>query len=203
MFPDAGVGIYASVNGPCFKRLSSDHLYASFYYLSDHLLGLQPWLNETTACTFPEPWANETAKESRDPEQPIDVDNLSEFAGSYANNLLPTIEVFVEATTVRLNSNRQEGILHPSSEKDRFLWEITYPWEFAVSATDANNETTYTNVTFLRNDKTDSVYGLTMEFEVNVTYRKSSSVLNRSNVNDSVILSVVIGMFLAKFGLSL
>jgi hypothetical protein len=30
------------------------------YYISDLILGLDPWLDNTTACTFPTPWANAT-----------------------------------------------------------------------------------------------------------------------------------------------
>ena len=191
-FPDVGVGIYASVNGPGYKGLSIRHLTATFYYISDYLLGLDPWLNETTACTFPEPWANNTVKESKEKEQPIVVDKLTEFQGSYANPLLPTIQVSAESSDLRLRSNRVRGTLHPSSEKDRFLWEVTYPWELAeTDYTDANNETIYTNVTFLRNAKTGIVDGLKMEFEVNMTYAKDTSMLSKSSTIKNTILSSV------------
>ncbi len=54
LVPDLGIGIYTSITGPddgyVGRRLT--HM-----YIMDLLMGESPWLNLTTACTFPEPWA--------------------------------------------------------------------------------------------------------------------------------------------------
>lgn len=58
LFPDMDVGIFGSVNGPGIPRSALQHLSVSLDYIADHLLGFEPWLNESTACSFPNPWAN-------------------------------------------------------------------------------------------------------------------------------------------------
>ena len=195
LFPDMGVGIYANVNGHAFKRSSMDHLISSLYYISDHLLGLEPWLNQTTGCTFPEPWANKTATKSQDKEAPIDVDDIAVYSGLYINELLPTILIHDESSILHLTSNRMGGILQASSEKDRFLWDVTYPWEFAeYFFTDTNNESVYMNITFLRNDRTNAVNALVMGFEVNMTYIKSTA-----NTNIRALMVLVVSVISSAY----
>ncbi|XP_070561636.1 uncharacterized protein [Ptychodera flava] len=60
IYPDANVGVFVSVNGPwdgddgaAMQRIEA--------FASDLLLGEEPWLNTTTACTFPEPWQQSSA----------------------------------------------------------------------------------------------------------------------------------------------
>lgn len=184
-YPDMDIGIFASVNGPDFWNESSTHLTTVLYYLSDHLLELEPWLNETTACSFPEPWGNDTESEPKEPEVPITVDNPSEFEGSYSYPLFPNAEVMTNSSQMLMDINRLQGILHPSSDKDRFLWEITAPWELANLM---YRDTLY-NVTFLRDDITGAVVGFRMvdswELKVTTLFNKTSSA---SMADCSVIL---------------
>ena len=190
------IGIFASVNGPGFKSFSINHLNTVFYYISDLLLGLEPWLNETTACTYPEPWANKTETESKDREVPIAIDKTSDFVGSYFSPLLPVVNVSANSSDLLFNMNRLHGILHPSSEKDRFLWEVTDPWEFATSYTDNNNETVFTNVTFLRDGASGAVDGLRMELEVNMTFTKGSLRFGKTSGANRVVFSSVLVLLL-------
>lgn len=50
-------GIAVTVNGLNPTILELD-LYPLAYYLKDLLLNKTPWLNETTICSYPEPWGN-------------------------------------------------------------------------------------------------------------------------------------------------
>lgn len=50
-------GIAVTVNGLNPTILELD-LYPLAYYLKDLLLDKTPWLNETTICSYPEPWGN-------------------------------------------------------------------------------------------------------------------------------------------------
>ena len=190
VFPDKNIGMYASVNGPDFKSLSIRHLTALFYYTSDHLLGLEPWLNETSACTFPEPWAHSSARESKEPEVPIDVNNRNEYNGSFSSPIFPGVVVNTNSTNMSLKSNRLYGNLHPSSENDRFMWEITYPWELAVDYTDDNNQTRFINITFLR-DKNGAVNALKAGFEVEMTYVREGMTLDGTSDALCIYISVV------------
>ena len=203
IFPDKNIGMYATVNGPAFKSLSSRHLTTVFYYISDHLLGLEPWLNETTACTFPEPWANSSVRESKNPEVPITVDNPSQYKGAFSNPVFPGVDVSVNSTDMFFKSNRMQGTLHPSSEKDRFLCEVTHPWEFAVDYTDDNNKSRLVNITFLR-DINGLINSFKAGFEVDMTYFKEGMTLDGTSEGLRVSISVVyIGLATLSMGILL
>ena len=203
IFPDANIGMYASVNGPAFKSLSIRHLRTMFYHITDHLLGLEPWLNETTSCTFPEPWANSSVRESKEPEVPISVENRTEYSGSFVSPIFPTIVVSANSTNMFLRSGRVQGNLYPSSEKDRFLWEITHPWEIAVAYTDDNNQTRFTNITFIR-DKNGVVNAFKAGFEVDMTYVREGMSLDGTNgclplpISMKTVLSTMLFMAILK-----
>ena len=173
LFPDMDVGIFGSVNGPGISRSASQHLSVSLDYIADHLLGFEPWLNESTACSFPNPWANWTVPQAK-PETPTKLDNFTDYEGSYGNRMFPDIIISADNATLHFNSNKVHGILHPSSEEDRFLFEITTPWEFATNTSNALP----TNVTFVRDAKTGIVNELTLKLEVDLTYTKGVSVLD-------------------------
>ena len=57
-------GIYTGVNGPMYGNAGNGQA-AMHHFISDHILGLQPWLDNNTMCSFPYPWANQ----SRTPNQ--------------------------------------------------------------------------------------------------------------------------------------
>ena len=176
LFPDMDIGIFASVNGPGVGREAGEHLSVILYYLTDYLLGLESWLNETTACTYPNPWANWTTSETK-VETPINVqlDNLTDYEGSYGNPMFSDITVYANNSSLSFDSNKVHGILHPSSETDRFLFEITEPWEYTNNATE---NAILTNVTFDRDVRTRHVTHLTLKLEVDLTYTKSVSVFD-------------------------
>ena len=199
--PDLNIGVYASVNGPGYGSNSGIHNIVSFYYIVDHLLGLEPWLNQTTACTFPKPWKMENdtelskhkkgnrfrrfagepivaqdwllpekdAEEIRtDPNISDMVQDTTKFDGSYNYPLFAEINVYTNSSNLHLNSNHIHGILHPTQDKDTFLFKVTYPWELATYY----NTTQLLNITFLRDEKTETVNGLQFHLEVDVTYTK-------------------------------
>ncbi|ESO88438.1 hypothetical protein LOTGIDRAFT_165563 [Lottia gigantea] len=59
-YPDNNVGIFAAVNGPQ-TREKTHAMRTIMSYASDILLGETPWLNYSTICTFPAPWAERHA----------------------------------------------------------------------------------------------------------------------------------------------
>ena len=50
MFRDLQTGVFISQTGPTLHDLVT-------FYLTDLLLGHRPWLNASTVCSFPSPWA--------------------------------------------------------------------------------------------------------------------------------------------------
>ena len=172
-FPEMNIGLFASINGPPFGTDAYFHRIVSFYFMADRLLGLTPWLNETSACSFPEPWDKPPKFEPPGLEKPVSVANLAEFVGSYTTDLLPEVEVSSNSTALLLKSNRVRGVLHPSSEKDRFLYEVLYPLEYALL--DGNGTHAFTNVTFNREAASRTVNSVTIQFNVEMTYNKRGS----------------------------
>ena len=88
--------------------------------------------------------------------------------------MFPDITVSTINTTLHFGSNNVHGILHPSSEKDRFLYKITTPLEYATNT----NNVLSTSVTFARDAKNGIVKELTLKLEVDLTFTKRVSVLH-------------------------
>ena len=57
-------GIYTGVNGPMYSNAGNGQA-VMHHFISDHILGLQRWLDNNSMCSFPYPWANQ----SRTPNQ--------------------------------------------------------------------------------------------------------------------------------------
>ncbi|CAI9724675.1 Hypothetical predicted protein [Octopus vulgaris] len=55
LFPDNNVAIFSSVNGP-MNTHSKNALRVIHHYAADLLLGQEAWLNQSSSCTFPDPW---------------------------------------------------------------------------------------------------------------------------------------------------
>ncbi|KAH3819606.1 uncharacterized protein LOC127881285 [Dreissena polymorpha] len=151
IFPEHNFGLFASTNGPA---LDSQFLAisATFDHVTDRLLGLEPWINTTTACTFPEPWR--TANDSAIPpvENAAVLTNAKKYEGFYSSLILSGIRIELDGTSntsLRFKMGKLGGILYSTLDKDRFLMEIRTPWEFYVSSMDKNNVTAKTNVTFI------------------------------------------------------
>ena len=168
-FPDDNVGIFISVNGPKFDDFDDNHRLVTLGFIADHLLGLKPWLNETTACTYPEPWNKASTTEIRSLPTRYEVNDTSELEGLYVSPLFPDIEVSSNATYLLMKSNIVRAIFHPTSIKDRFVSEVYYPPEYSLQF---NSTSDHFNVTFNRNETTGIVNTLTLHLDVDLKYNK-------------------------------
>ncbi|XP_064644453.1 uncharacterized protein LOC135498182 [Lineus longissimus] len=113
LIPDENIGIFTSTNGPV--RLDTwDGLRVIHHYIADVLLGLEPWLNSTSACKFPDPWLSEFRRKSGadgtdDARKKRDVTYLpharpmEDYVGTYGHLAFGNI-------SIRLNE--QDGKLH-------------------------------------------------------------------------------------------
>ena len=185
-YPDKDIGMFASVNGPALKTLQLQHITTLLYYISDNQLGLEPWLNQTTACTFPEPWANKPDTASKEPGVPITVENRTDYTGEFSNPLFHGVEVSTNSTTMFIKAKpRLSGILQPSSEKDRFLWQITNPWDVALQY-----KTRVITITFLR-DESGDIKAFKARFDVDLSFTKNGYVSGAQHVTISVVYIVL------------
>ncbi|WAR28024.1 GIGA6-like protein, partial [Mya arenaria] len=82
-------GIFISTNGGMFKDYQSKSLTTTMYFLADILLDKEPWLNSSTACSFPLPWKEVNETDPRLTEIPAFLPDISEYAGIYGNEFQP------------------------------------------------------------------------------------------------------------------
>ena len=82
LYPDVGLGLFVSSNGP-LGSASSWGLILTLQYLSDLLLGEEPWLNTSTLCTFPEPWKPSPPVDTMTPPADDPVRDAGDYTGTY------------------------------------------------------------------------------------------------------------------------
>ena len=176
-FPDANFGLFGSVNGPGRGTPPVHHYTVVFYHIVDHLLGLQAWLNETTACTFPKPWFSRPPPPFQKLPIPIPVSNLAELEGTYENKIFTDVKVATNSSHLLLTSNKMHGILHPSHVKDAFLFEILSPLEYSIPIGVNPNDTdakAYLSYIIFGRDNHYAVNKLIFKMDVDMEYVKKT-----------------------------
>lgn len=123
LFPDLNLGVFTSMTGQD-EHYILRHLLHNF--LSDNLLGVTPWLNATTMCSFPNPWyssisyshyviIDRTVSASRP---------LSEYVGIYHNDAYGEVRVTMEGNDhLVLNYGVASWKLWPKHSHDQFQGE--------------------------------------------------------------------------------
>lgn len=107
-----------------------DTLKIIHFYISDILLGFQPWLNETTACTYPEPWKRAKGKRRKYEKKPNVKPNwnrpLPDFVGTYGHLAFGNI-------TIELNSSDQKLHLYHGKFGHALLKKSEKPFTFDMA----------------------------------------------------------------------
>lgn len=123
LFPDLNLGIFTSMTGQDEHYILRNLLHN---FLSDSLLGITPWLNATTMCTFPNPWyssisyshyviIDKTISASRP---------LSEYVGTYHNDAYGEVRVILDPKgQLILNYGVASWCLWPKHSHDQFQGE--------------------------------------------------------------------------------
>ncbi|CAH1794242.1 unnamed protein product [Owenia fusiformis] len=134
LLPDKQIGFYMSLNGPSTSRSGTirEVLQA---YATDLMLGETPWLNETTACTFPAPW--EPSNYDNGEVDDVSVVNynssrpLEEYTGLYGNYGYGNVSIVLNTTTQTLEliyGPKGRWLLHPTAMDDVFTGEGQEPF---------------------------------------------------------------------------
>ncbi|XP_077978990.1 uncharacterized protein LOC144434413 [Glandiceps talaboti] len=127
LFPSKSIGIFGAVNGPytsdadsALKRINA--------YVSDLVLGEEPWLNESTACSYPSPWKPSTRKSVGGTEKPIPSEkSLKEYEGEYRHPAFGQFTVYLNNSDGNLHfayGSLGKGLFTPTKEADVFGMEI-------------------------------------------------------------------------------
>lgn len=94
LFPDLKLGVFTSMTGE-----DENHIFGQLLhnFLSDNLLDVEPWLNETTMCSFPSPWYSKSPIpyfEYVKIDQTVSASRpLSEYVGIYHNDVYGEVRV--------------------------------------------------------------------------------------------------------------
>ncbi|XP_078619563.1 uncharacterized protein LOC144886711 [Branchiostoma floridae x Branchiostoma japonicum] len=108
LFPDQSGGVFTVLNGPEFPLSVYMDVHSTLHYrVADMLLGLEPWLNATTACSFPEPWVRSSSSVTYDSDDTDDTmpsayslefpRDKRDYEGTFGNPIFGNL-------TIRLNS---------------------------------------------------------------------------------------------------
>ncbi|KAK7486960.1 hypothetical protein BaRGS_00021776 [Batillaria attramentaria] len=142
--PDDDVGVFVSSTGPA-RYLSSQQL---FYYITDLLLDLDPWLNTSTVCTFPAPWNSDDQRSSPSGPSPVPgaLENSDLFVGQYGNLLFGDVEILHNGTgQLSLKFQRLVANLYKTDNDSLLLAEAIGPLSFLSHV---GNTTEYMRITF-------------------------------------------------------
>ncbi|XP_035686637.1 protein flp-like [Branchiostoma floridae] len=126
LFPDASGGVFTSLNGPAFPSHVYIDVHSILHYrVADMLLGLEPWLNTTTACSFPQPWATYDVNMTMPPAPSRDFPrDKRDYEGTFGNPLFGNLTIRLNSTdgTLRFKVGLVgHGILLPISPGNRVL----------------------------------------------------------------------------------
>ncbi|ELU16890.1 hypothetical protein CAPTEDRAFT_195121 [Capitella teleta] len=132
LLPDVSIGAAACVNGPGETTLATA-------FGLDLLLDEDPWLNETTGCTYPDPWARQT------PPTPVSFPvrqlqrstrDLQEYAGTYSHEafgeFIVTYHAENETLTYRFGI-LLNGELKPAEIVDDFYMTLGHPLTYRMT----------------------------------------------------------------------
>ncbi|XP_046368721.2 penicillin-binding protein 4-like [Haliotis rufescens] len=129
LYPDMDFGIFVSANGPGTMDEAVAERMISFY-ISDILIGDQPWLNSSTACTFPLPWdkAPPSGQNNSDVTN-AEVECLDCYVGKYGHYLFGDLDVRRgPGSTLELHYRLLQGSLNTTADKSTFKFDMWDPF---------------------------------------------------------------------------
>ena len=122
LVPAINAGLFTAFTGddPGYIFRTNLHL-----YMADLLLGHDPWLDNSTVCSFPEPWKRKPDDSpSKRPSTDIGADkDLSKYEGQFSNKAYGRIEIYLNDSAGFLMAKVGFGrfILYPKSKADSFF----------------------------------------------------------------------------------
>ncbi|XP_070564933.1 uncharacterized protein [Ptychodera flava] len=140
LFPTKSIGVFSAVNGP-YTHEADSALKRIHTYIADLLLKQEPWLNSSTACSFPSPWkpiANDASESRLYPPaiMPLsDSNTLREYEGSYIHHAYGKLTIKINSTDGKLHfqyGNLGRGFLTAVDLEDTFSMTVnTVIWYLA------------------------------------------------------------------------
>ncbi|KAK0046354.1 gigasin-6 [Biomphalaria pfeifferi] len=116
LVPEKNVGLFLSVNGQKHNENPLGTIQMLTYYITDLMLGFEPWINETSACTFPEPFVKAIEFPNVEFKPQVADYALAEYQGTFSSKLLGDIVIRKSATNPKaltMTMGKLTGTLHP------------------------------------------------------------------------------------------
>ncbi len=173
VFHDMDLAVYTAVNGPLDQGSQANTVI--HYQVPDIVWGLERWLNDSTACTFPRPWQSRNPKHSQHTQNGIWSieeehetqrwfhaldDDYEAYEGTYGHFFFGNITVTFEETTgeLRFLAGRVgQGRLDPVVEWDNArLFQVEFDGPLDYFHVAGSGVGIYPPIAFqdLRNDTT-------------------------------------------------
>ncbi|KAH3838518.1 hypothetical protein DPMN_111928 [Dreissena polymorpha] len=123
LLPEVNIGVFTTMNGKDDDFIGRTLLHS---FLLDTLLGEEPTINETTVCTYPEPWfpaKDTTPKPFVKTIAPSRA--LSQYTGVYNHIAYGDLVVSINHTVnfLQLDYGIGQWILYPTQGQDTFVGE--------------------------------------------------------------------------------
>jgi hypothetical protein len=182
LFPDKNVGVFASMTGSK-DNSNSDTIKTILNKAADMLLELDPWLNDTTACSFPRPWGRTTPiQHPRDKIVPKPNWNIStqidDYVGLYCNPAFGALKIEQRNSELVVRYGRFGKMkLYPITETVFDLRYIDKLW----FVTHSDNNITPIRITF--NSDLNS-----LSYPIDRTY---TNTIFKRNCNSHVAIQVI------------
>ena len=129
LIPSLNIGIYTGINNQDSRFTTRQVMHM---YIMDLVMGFEPWLNETTACTFPKPWITSQPKSPSAATEEFDSARpLVDYTGTYGNFAFGNMSVVSENGQLKIHYGKiGRWKLSPLKEKDEFVgdgYDIMWP----------------------------------------------------------------------------
>ncbi|XP_067661437.1 uncharacterized protein [Haliotis asinina] len=176
LYPDLDIGMFVSENGPgTLEGGIAENIIIS--YISDMLMGDQPWLNSSTACTFPMPWDNWPPNiQNNSDVTNTDVECLDCYIGKYGQYLFGDVDVKKgPGASLELYYGRLRGSLNTTDKKDTFKLDLWEPFRFYARP---GNSTVLVEVVFRGLNKGKYSY-IDLIFPHNLTFTRGISIYDK------------------------
>ncbi|XP_045156501.2 protein flp-like [Mercenaria mercenaria] len=123
LLPDANLGVFVSMTGEDEGYITRTLIHS---YLLDTFLGIEPTINVTTVCTYPEPWYRSSPSFSAPIVKTIPpTRSLTDYVGSYHQTAYGELVIRMNTTVNQLQMDYGIGhwILYPERTHDTFAGE--------------------------------------------------------------------------------
>lgn len=127
-YPELGYGLYLGFSGPPNSEATWAQILV-LQYISDILLGVNPWLNESTVCSFPYPWKpREENLTTKLPKDSLPSHVIRDYVGVFNHPGFGDVTISRVARTNQLElhmGQELQAVLHYNETSNTFYTNFT------------------------------------------------------------------------------